>query len=240
MQRTKTLAAILAFALIVAAGCYAAWTATVRAAPVKAAETYIRALAEGNTEAALQSSTGTAAWAVKNTRSDKARIVVLDTAVPEAGKDYAEVLVYAELELADGSRDAGWYRLTLTRTDRWRVVSVLERLWSSGPRRTVSRHDQQEMARSLEGYLSALAQGDHREAVRRLCGPARRAHEQGEGMFKHLPVENIGPVEVTPVWRRGNQAVCRAEYELDGRRVSVLVRYAKLGDGWRIAAVNQV
>lgn len=240
MQTTKTLTAILAVALIVAAGCCTAWTAAIRAAPAKAAQTHVRALATGDIEAALHSAAGAAAWAAKNTRSDKAQVVVLDTAISEARKSYAEVLVYAELELTDGSRDAGWYRLTLTRADRWRVVSVSEHLWSSGLRRPVSQRDHQEMAQDLEGYLSALSQGDHRGAVKRLCGPARRAHEQSEAAFKHLPVEDIGPVEVTPVWRRGNQAVCRAEYELDGRQVSVLVRFAKLGDGWRIAAVNQI
>lgn len=236
----KTLALVIAVTLIVTAGCYKAWTTAIRAAPAKAAQTYIQALATGDIDTALRTATGTAAWAAKNSHADKVQVVTLDTVVTEVRTNYAEVSVYAELQLADGSHDAGWYRLILVRSDQWRVVSVSENLWYSGIRRPVYEREQQEMVGTVEEYLSALTRGDHQEAVKRLCGPARRAHEQSEAVFKHLPAKSVGSVEVKPVWRRGNQTVCRAEYELDGRQVTVLVHLAKLSDGWRIAAISQI
>ncbi len=235
---TAIIAATAAFSLIM--GVYAIWTITVRAAPANAVKAYIYALAAGDTQVAMEASCGSAAWAANRTQVSPAEVTNMHTIVDEVGNGYAEARVYVELKLSDGSYDAGWYRLILCRDKEWQVIALQEYHWLSGVRRGVSGQDKKAMSEVFSTYLDLFKKGKHEEAAKHLCGSARRAHEQTEDSFRHLPVESIEKLEMNAVWQRGNQAVCRAEYQMDGRQVNVLVRFAKLADGWHIAAVDQL
>jgi len=89
--------------------------------------------------------------------------------------------------------------------------------------------------------LESLIQNRYQEAGRYLCGPARRAHERSAPVLAVSPLlERAGEVSLAPVWRKGGQMICRVCYEADGQKMSALVRFVRLGDGWHILSITQL
>lgn len=217
------------------------WKTLAAIGPAKAADAYIRALAAGDRKTALACSSGSAAWvAGTSVNTAKAEVKRIRVSVPEIGRNYAEVLAYIELALSDGSRDAGWYRLILAREDEWKVVSVTDHPWAPGFLWFAPRQDTVAAEEVFNSYLRLLAENRYGEAARYLCGPARRAHEKGAAALGRAALfKETSDVTLVPVWKRGNQMVCRARYRVDGRLVEALVRFARLGDGWHISGIEQ-
>ena len=217
------------------------WKTLAAIGPAKAADAYIRALAAGDRKTALARSSGNAAWVAKNLQAEKADVVSLRAFVTELGKGYAEALIYAELKLGDGSRDAGWYRLALVQKGGWKVISAAEHPWVPGAKKIAAKKDVAAAKEVFASYLRLLSENKYAEAAKLLCGPARRAHERGAPALGVAPLfKRVGEIFLTPVWRKGNQMICRVAYEVDERRVDALVRFAKLGDGWHVLGVDQV
>lgn len=202
------------------------------------------AVISGDAERVGRLSTGSVAWRVKNAEQFvTAEAADIRISVPNVGNGWAEAQAFVELVLQDGSRDAGWYRLELIRKNNgWKVASASEVTpWPSGLWGFAGKRDAQETKETLASYLRNLAENRFQEAGKYLCGPARRAHERGAGVLEKASLfRHVESVNVAPVWRKGNMMACRAEYKIDGRQVSVLVRFLKLQDGWHILGVSQV
>jgi hypothetical protein len=231
-------------ALLLAALLPFAWAgerALAARGPEAAAQAYLAALCgSGNVH---DVSSGRARFQAAVRDLPRAELVRADAAAAALGKGWAEVLAFAELKLADGSHDCGWYRTTVVREGGgWKVVSFAEAdPWPSGSWPFASARDVSAAREAFAGYLEALAGNRYAEAVRFLCGPARRAHEAGAAVLGKAPLFREAEVSsLVPVWRRGNLMACRAEYAVDGRKAGAVVRYAKLSDAWHILGVDQI
>jgi hypothetical protein len=90
-------------------------------------------------------------------------------------------------------------------------------------------------------YLQLLTQNRYQDAAKLLAGDARVAHESDTSALGKAPLfKYAGSVYLTPLWRRGDQMVARADYRIDGRAISAIVRFIQLGDGWHILSLDQV
>lgn len=216
------------------------WKIHSRAAPAQAAESYIRSLVSGDTSGALKYSSGSAAWAAKKETNTSAGIADIEISIPNIGNNWCEALAYVEVILSDNTHDAGWYQLNLINQRGWKVYSLSETtslvsgLWSFA-----SKSDVQGAEKALTAYLEMLSQNKYQEASGLLCGPARRAHEAGADTLKGALFKQAGNVALAPLWKRDNQMICKASYEIDERKVSAVVQFVKLQDGWHILKINQ-
>lgn len=240
-MRKKVLALVLA--VLVATAGAGAWQHARRGGPARTAARFTEALCSGDARGAARLACGAALFRLRNSgplpRAEVARLAV---SVPRLGRNWAEAEVFAELVLQDGSRDAGWYRLELVREEAWKVASASEAgPWPRGLWPFAGREDAREAGEVFASYLRDLAAGRYAEAARHLCGPARRAHERGAAVLGKGPLfKKLSGPRLDPLWRRGDTMACRAEYEVDGRSVSVVVKFLKLGDGWHVLGVTQL
>ncbi len=231
--------------VVLAAMCpfaWGLWHSVATRGPEVATRAYVEALCLGSDAAAVSAGEARfrAAALGEVSRADPVRVEARAVAV---GEDWAEVRIYVEVKLADGSDDAGWYRMAVVREDGvWKVVSFAKAdPWPSGSWPFASARDVSAAREAFAGYLEALAGNRYAGAARFLCGPARRAHEAGAAVLGKAPLFREAEVSsLVPVWRRGNLMACRAEYAVDGRQAKAVVRYAKLTDGWRILGVDQI
>lgn len=233
------LAALLLAALLPFA--WAGGRALAARGPEAAAGAYLAALCGGGDAAGV--SAGRARFQAAARDLPRAELVRADAAAAALGKGWAEVLAFAEVRLADGSHDAGWYRMTVVRQDGdWKVVSFAEAdPWPSGSWPFAAARDASAAREAFDGYLDALAGNRYAEAAGFLCGSARRAHEAGAAVLGKAPLFRQAEVSsLIPVWRRGSLMACRAEYVVDGHEARAVVRFAKLSDGWRILGVDQI
>ncbi len=214
----------------------------IRMAPGVAADAYIRALVTGDKQDALNVSSGSAAFNAQKATSS-ASVVNLNIEVTDVGPGWAEALVYPELALQDGSHDAGWYQADLIQQNgAWRVISLTEvQPWASGLWGFNSAQDVDAVSGVFTSYLQFLTQNRYQDASKLLAGDARVAQESDAPALGKAPLfKYAGGVHLTPLWRREDQMVCSAEYRIDGRAISTIVRFIRLGDGWHILNLDQV
>lgn len=218
----------------------AGWKAYSRAAPARAAEAYINALVRGDMKDALRLSSGSAALAAKKAVSSGAQISDIQISIPNMGRNWCEALAFVEVVLQDKSHDAGFYSIELFRDKEWKVISVCQASpWVSGLWGVTLKRDVKDAEDVLGSYLGMLAENQYQSAARLLCGQARLAHEKGAAALGKAPLfKSVGSVRLIPLWKRGNQMVCRASYKLDGKSVSTVVRFLRLRDGWHILQVS--
>ncbi|MCL6479546.1 MAG: hypothetical protein K6T65_14265 [Peptococcaceae bacterium] len=243
MRRTTPL--ITAGIILLAIISYEAWKVSVLTPPRQAVENYIRALAAGDVETALKSSSGSAAYAASRLRGSEitARVEEVSCSVAALGRGWARVLATVELTLQDGSVDVGWYSLDAVKTDKgWKVVSFREaglELEGTGVFFT-SQADIPAVKQVFQDYLNALAAGDWQGAAKYLAGPARRIQEAGTATLGKGSVINKAEALTTePVWGKGKGMMVRFGYKVDGRDVSVIVELYRTGQGWKITRVLQ-
>ena len=220
----------------------ATWKTYIRIAPGKAAEAYIRALITGDKAGALGVSSGAAAFNAQKATGG-AGVVKLNVEVTDVGPGWAEALAYTELALQDGSHDAGWYQVVLIQTNNsWKVISLTEaQPWASGLWGFNSKQDVAAVSSVFTSYLQLLTQNRYQSAAKLLAGDARVAHESDAPALGKAPLfKYTGSVHLTSLWRSGNQMVCRADYRIDGRAVSAIIRFIRLGDAWHILSLDQV
>ena len=233
---------IVLVCLVIAVSSLAAWKTYVRIAPARAVDTYIRALAEGNQQGALGSSSGSAAFNARKA-TGSASVVKLEIEVTNVGPGWAEALAYTELALQDGSHDAGWYQVDLIQQNgAWEVISLTEtQPWVSGLWGFNSKQDVEAVTGVFTSYLQLLTRNRYQDAAKLLAGDAWAAHESDAAALGKAPLfKYAGSVHLTALWCRGDQMVCRADYRIDGRAISAIVRFLRLGDGWHILSLDQV
>ncbi|WP_307403361.1 hypothetical protein [Desulfofundulus luciae] len=234
----------LTAALLLAVLGYGAWRVSTSAPPKRVAEAYVRALAAGDAEAALQYSSGSAAFAASRMKDSKvlAKVEDVSCSVAALGRGWAKVLATVELTLQDGSADVGWYSMDMTKTGQgWKVASFREAEPDmSGVSLFVSGAKADAAKRVFQGYLDALAAGDWQGATKYLAGPARRSQEMGAAVIgKGVVIGKVEELKAEPVWKRGEEAVIRFNYIVDGRNVSVLAFFYRTVDGWKITEIVQ-
>ncbi|SHE97116.1 hypothetical protein SAMN02745218_01175 [Desulfofundulus australicus DSM 11792] len=243
----KVLLALTA-ALILAVLGFGAWRFSASAPPRKAAENYVRALAAGDAEAALQYSSGSAAFAASRLKGSKvtAKVEDVSCSVAALGRGWAKVLATVELTLQDGSADVGWYSVDAVKTSQgWKVVSFREAepdmSGVSGVGLFVNRAEADAANRVFQGYLDALAAGDWQGAAKYLAGPARRSQEMGGAVLgKGAVIGKVEKLKAKPVWKRGKSMLMRFGYQVESRDVSVLAGFFRTKQGWRIMKINQI
>lgn len=223
---------------------FAVWKILTLNQPRQVAETYIRALASGDVETALKSSSGSAAYAASRLRDSEITASVEDVScsVDALGRGWARVLVAVELVLRDGSADLGWYSLDVVKIDKdWRVVSFRETGPElSGTSLLVSQADTNAAKRTFENYLTALTAGDFQGSAKYLVGPARRSHEAGAATLgRGAVIDKVEDLKGKPVWGKGNKITTVFAYKADGRDVSVMVELYRTKQGWKIVRVFQ-
>lgn len=218
----------------------AGWKAYSRATPARTAEAYISALVRGDPKDALQVSSGSAALAAKKAVNSGAQISDIQISVPTMGRNWCEALAFVEIVLQDKSHDAGFYSVELFRDKEWKVISVRQASpWVSGLWGVASKKDVKDAEDVLNSYLRMLSKNQYQSAARMLCGQARLSHEKGAAALGKAPLfKSVGDVHLVPLWKRGNQMVCRAGYEIDGRGVNAIVRFIRLQDGWHILQIS--
>gem|GEM_PF-1854516 len=218
----------------------AGWKAYSRAAPAKTAEAYISALVKGDSKGALRVSSGSAALAAKKAANSWVQITDIQISIPSMGRNWCEALVFVEIVLQDKSHDAGFYSIELIREKEWKVISVRQASpWVSGLWGVASKKDVKDAEDVLNSYLQMLSKNQYQAAAKLLCGQARLAHEKGAAALGKAPLfKSVGDVRLAPLWKRGNQMVCRAGYEIDGRSVKTIVRFLRLRDGWHILEIT--
>ena len=143
-------------------------------------------------------------------------MVKLNIEVTDVGPGWAEALAYTELALADGSHDAGWYQADLIQSDgTWKVISLTEaEPWASGLWGFNSKQDVEAVTGVFTSYLQLLTQNRYQDAAKLFCGDARVAHESDAPALGKAPLfKYAGSVHLAPLWRRGDQMVCRADYQ---------------------------
>ena len=240
MQRKLIIIAVCLAILIPAS--MEAWKTYIRIDPAKAADTYIRVLVAGDKSGAQGVSSGAAAFNAQKATGN-ASVVNLNIEVTDVCPGWAEALAYTELALQDGSHDAGWYQADLIRTNNsWKVISLVEaQPWASGLRWFNSKQDVAAVSSVFTSYLKLLTQNRYQSAAKLLAGDARVAHESDAPALGKAPLfKYAGSVHLTSLWRRGNQMVCRADYRIDGRAISAIVRFIRLGDGWHMMSLDQM
>jgi hypothetical protein len=196
----------------------------------------------GDKTGAQNVSSGSAAFNA-NKATGSAGVVKLDIEVTDVGPGWAEALAYTELALADGSHDAGWYQVDLIQSGgTWKVISLTEEQpWASGMWEFNSKQDVGAVTGVFTSYLQLLTQNRYQDAAKLLCGDARVAQESDTPALGKAPLfKYAGSVHLAPLWRRGDQMVCRADYRIDGKAISAIVWFLKLGDGWHILSLDQV
>jgi hypothetical protein len=173
------------------------WRVSAGVPPAKAAETYLRSIVSGDTDAALTVSTGSAAWAASRLKGSgvTAEVKEIGCSVAAQGRGWARVLATVELVLKDGSADVGWYSLDVVKNGRsWKVVSFQEtEPESTGTSSYVSRADVKEVEEVFRRYLDVLASGDMLGAAKFLADPARKSQEMGAAVLgKGAVIEKVG------------------------------------------------
>jgi hypothetical protein len=241
MQRNRLIILVVCLAVLIPA-YVAGWKTYIRVAPARATDTYIRALVAGDQKGALAGSSGSAAFNAEKAISN-ASVVNLNAEVTDVGPGWAEALAYTELALQDGSHDVGWYQADLIQQKgAWKVISLTEaQPWASGIWGWTTPQDVDAVSSVFTSYIQLLTQNRYQEASKLLAGDARVAQESDTPALGKAPLfKHAGSVHLTPLWRRGDQMVCGADYRIDGRAISVIVRFVQLGDGWHILSLDQV
>jgi hypothetical protein len=242
MQRNRLLVIIVVFLAVLIPASVATWKTYIRIAPGSATDAYIRAIVTGDKAGALKVSSGSAAFNAQKATSG-AGVVKLDVEVTDVGPGWAEALAYTELTLQDGSHDAGWYQVTLIQqSSAWKAISLAEaQPWASGLWGFNSKQDVDVVSSVFTSYLQLLTQNRYQDAAKLLAGDARVAQESDAPALGKAPLfKYAGSVHLTPLWRRNDQMVCRADYRIDGRAITAIVRFIRLGDGWHILSLDQV
>lgn len=243
LQKNRLIIVLAVCFTVLVLAFLATWESYIRLAPRRTTEAYIRYLVVGDKAGILNLSSGEAAFNAQKAAASGASVVKLSVEVTEAGREWAEALAYAELGLQDGSHDAGWYRVELIQTNHaWKVISITEsQPWAAGPWCWISKQDVDAVSVVFTSYLQLLTQNRYQDAAKLLCGDARVAHEADAYALAKAPLfEYAGSVHLTPLWWRRDQIVCRADYRIDGRAISVIVRFIRLEDGWHILSLDQM
>ena len=213
---------------------------TVRLPAVSVAESYIRAVAEQDRDAALEISSGRAAYIASGLGEGKAKANVAGMRcwVEAASSGWARVVLEPELILGDGTRDIGWYEVEVIKKDGWKVVDLKEATIPLSGTHVIENDGCLPAINEVFGdYLKALAAGDLKSASRYLVGPARKSHEAGESyLSKGKIIKNYSEPRSRILWNNGNLCRCLMSYRVDGRDVEVLVVFVRLRNGdWKIA-----
>lgn len=146
--------------------------------------------------------------------------------------------VVVEVELSDGTRDLHLHTVELVRLgDGWRVARVEQSL----PLPAGDKAPPDFEAAALEQYIRAVGRGDWAAAEAELVGAARAAHRAGvtalgpagAGLYSEVTAPQI---EVLAGDSR--LVLAQASYRIDGRRVVVRVLFGRVGEGWRVAAIQ--
>jgi len=93
----------------------------------------------------------------------------------------------------------------------------------------------------FRNYIECLTENSYEQAANYLVGPAKRAHLDtmqifdGKGLIKEFKGMSFRPLSAGE-----KTLVLQAEYEADGRRVSVITTLYLTVEGWRIYSVTQV
>jgi hypothetical protein len=224
------------------------WHISVISAPLDVTKSYITALASGDAQTAIDNSLGEAAMSaarLKDVKEGNQTAVVDDISgkVLACKNGWAHVKVRVCLTLADGTADIGWYGIKLVKTGQgWRVVSFKENAPElSGTSFFVSQTDVQTAQQVFSDYLIALTQNDWPGATKCLAGPARRQQELSATVLGNAPIiKGAANLRVDGLWEKNKTMVCRAEYEIDGRKVSTIVTFALARKGeWKIVNIDQ-
>lgn len=236
---------ILAIVIVLTVLGYGAWRLFATAPLKKATENYVRALATGNADTALKYSSGNAAFAVSRLKGSKvtAKVEDVSCSVGALGRGWARVLATVELTLQDGSADACWYSMDVTKTGQgWKVVSIREvEPGLSGVSLYTKQADVEAAKQVFQQYLDALAAGDWQGAAKYLAGPARRSQEMGAAVIgKGVVIGKVVDLKVVPVWKREKNMLVRFGYQVESRDVSVLAGFFRTKQGWRIVKINQI
>lgn len=234
----------LTAALVLAVFGFGAWRLSAAAPPKRAAEAYVRALASGDAETALDYSSGSAAFAASRLRGSKvtAKVEDVSCSVAALGRGWARVLTTVELTLQDGTADVGWYTLDVVKAGReWKVVSFREAEPEiSGTGLFVKKTDVAAAKQVFESYLDGLAAGDWQGAAKFLVGPIRRNQEMGAAVLgKGAVIGKTEGLQAEPAWERGKSLVVKLGYRLEGKYVSVITAFYRTGQGWKIAKIIQ-
>jgi hypothetical protein len=214
-------------------------------APRRAAKSYISVLARGDTAAARSLGLGSAAFAAATLKGQDvkpAEVRAVDSTLAALGRGWALVEAEVELLLADGTADAGWYRLELVKADdSWKVVdfrAAPPRL--SGVGLPAWGKDVEVASAVFTEYLRLLLQGEYAEAAKLAVGPARAAQEQQAQVFGKAPLfREVSEVSTRPLWKRAKYLALVADYRIDGRPVRVVALMYQTGQGWRVVHVRE-
>ena len=212
--------------------------------PIRAAESYLRALAGGDTEAALEFSTGNAAWSASRLKeiSIKADVDRVGPSVAALGRGWARVSALVELTLQDGSADVGWYSIDVVKTEQgWKVASIREHEPDvSGTGTFVKKTDTTSAEQVFRSYIDELATGNLQGSLKYLVGPTRKRQEISAAVLgKGAVIGEVEELKAEPVWKRGKSMLVRFDYKADGRDVSVTATYYKTKQGWKITKIVQ-
>lgn len=235
---------LMMVALVLAVAGFGVWRVLASAPPRRAAETYIRALAAGDVETALRSSSGSAAYTASRLKESEvtAKVEDISCSVAALGRGWVGLLATVEVSLKDGSVDVGWYGLDMAKTGRgWKVVSFRQiDPELSGTALFMSRADAEAARQIFEEYMGALAAGDWQGAAKRLTGTARRSQEAGAAVLgKGAVIGKMEGLQAEPVWGQEKEMEVKFGYTVDGRDVSVLATFYRTGQGWKITRVLQ-
>jgi hypothetical protein len=242
MRKNRLIIWIVCLAILIPASVIA-WKSYIGIAPARAVDTYVCDLVAGDQKEALSKSSGPASFDSNKATVIGASVVKLNVEIIDMGSGWAEALAYIELALQDGSHDAGWYQADLVWTNNsWKVISLSgAQPRASGLRWFNSKQDLAAASNVFTSYIQLLTQNRYQSAAKLLAGDARVAHESdAPALGKARLFKYAGSIHLTSLWRRGNQMVCRADYRIDGRAISAIVRFIRLGDGWHIMGLDQV
>lgn len=208
------------------------------------AEAFIAALALKDVDGAKARSIGQAAFAAARLEQSPVQPAQAVTARADAalcGRGYAVARVTADVRLADGEWDVGFYKTALVKSGgEWKVASFREDAPPTGgfPRLFGRGAVLRETEAVFSRYLELLASGDYRGAASCLAGPARRGHEAGSDVFgKGRLIGEAGGLRSELLWAGGGAAAVRHSYTVDGREASVVATYYRTQGGWKIVEV---
>lgn len=241
-MKRAVLAVVLA--AVVAVAGYGAWRYAAGLGPRRVAGEYVASLARGDPKSAKNLSVGSAAFAATRLEglNAKAEVQKVRAFLAVLGSGWAVVGVEAELVLADGTADVGWYEVELVRDGgSWKVAALREAPpFVSGVGLPARGKDAEEAKAVFQEYLSLLSQGRYAEAARLCVGPARTAQEKQAPVLGSAPIfKEVGRVSSKPLWRRGRYLALFASYGADGRQVKTVVLMYRTFQGWRIIRADQ-
>lgn len=209
--------------------------------PKLAAEEFLNAVLTQNLPVAREKSCGTVKFNIStNQGNSDYTLASLTTTVEAHNGGLASTLSRVETKDGRNNADVHWFRLYLVDKGSWLVYRIEE----TDPVVKEAHIDSRAVAsaeKAFNSYVREVMNGGYEAAASYLIGRARNSHEQSANILALTPViKKIDNLEFQIVTGSKTELVLEADYQVDGRNVSVLVAFHRTLDGWKIYNIAQI